>query len=553
MRIVINLILLLAVFSSCQNSAYEEFRNIKNVETDYPIIPKPVSMDISDGRFLIDENTLIFASEGVKKEASLLSEILGTATGKTLPIKNFDGNDKRGIYLELNDSIKNEEQYILTVAFDRINITAKTSKGIFYGIQSLRQLMPAESENSSIDKLAIPAVTIHDEPRYAYRGMMLDVGRNFFPVDFVKKFIDLIALHKMNTFHWHLTEDQGWRIEIKKYPKLTEIGSVRKETILDKNFDPYVGDGKEYGGYYTQEEVKDIVAYAQDKHVTIIPEIEMPGHSTAALAAYPELGNDTGPYEVATTWGVKDQIYAPKEETFEFLQDVLTEIMQLFPGKYIHIGGDEAPKKEWEQSEQAQAVIKREGLKDEHELQSYFIQRIEKFLNKNGRQIIGWDEILEGGLAPNATVMSWRGMDGGIAAAKQGHDVIMTPTSHVYFDYYQADPKDEPLAITGNTSVEKVYSFEPTPQELSEQEAQHVIGAQGNLWTEYIKTPEHAEYMILPRMSALAEVVWTPREKRDWSDFKERLARLKERYDALKVNYATHVFEDKSIEVTKSE
>jgi hexosaminidase len=364
-----------------------------------------------------------------------------------------------------------------------------------------------------------------------------------FPVKFIKKYIDLLALHKMNRFHWHLTEDQGWRIEIKKYPKLTEIGSVRKGTMIEKNFNPYKGDGKEYGGFYTQEEVKDVVAYAQKKHIIIIPEIEMPGHALAALAAYPELGNGTGPYEVATTWGVFDQIYAPKEETFEFLENVLTEVMALFPSKYIHIGGDEAPKTEWKKSAQAQEVIKREGLKDEHELQSYFIQRIEKFLNKNGRQIIGWDEILEGGLAPNATVMSWRGMEGGIEAAKQGHDVIMTPGTHLYLDHYQANPETEPLAIGGLTTVKKTYSFEPTPKELSKEEAKHILGAQGNVWTEYMKTSDYVEYMVLPRMSALAEVVWTPSEKKDWTNFKSRLEKLSERYEALDYNYARHVFE----------
>ena len=313
---------------------------------------------------------------------------------------------------------------------------------------------------------------------------------------------------------------------------------------MEKNLDPYIGDGEEHGGFYTQEEVKEVVTYAEKRHIVVIPEIGMPGHSTAALAAYPELGNDTGPYEVSTAWGIKDQILAPKEETFQFLENVLTEVMELFPSKYIHIGGDEVPKKEWEESTQAQAVIKREGLEDEDELQSYFIQRIEKFLNDNGRHLIGFDEILEGGLATNATVMSWRGIQGGIAAAKQGNDVIMTPNTHLYFDYYQADPQDEPLAIWGDISVEKVYSYDPTPKELSQEEAQHVIGAQGNLWTEYISTPQYAEYMILPRMSALAEVVWTPKDKKDWDDFKRRVFILKKRYDALELQYANHIFEN---------
>ena len=348
----------------------------------------------------------------------------------------------------------------------------------------------------------------------------------------------------MNTFHWHLTEDQGWRIEIKQYPKLSEIGSVRKETMIEKNFDPYKGDGKEYGGYYTQEEVKDIVAYAAERHVTIIPEIELPGHSRAVLAAYPELGNGTGPYEVATKWGVFKEILAPKEEAFEFLENVLTEVMELFPSEYIHIGGDEAPKTEWEQSAQAQEVIKREGLKDEHELQSYFIQRIEKFLNKNGRQIIGWDEILEGGLAPNATVMSWRGNQGGIEAAKQKHNVVMTPNTHLYFDHYQADPETEPLAIGGNSTVEHVYSFDPIPEELSSEEEKYILGAQANVWTEYMKESDYVEYMVLPRMTALSEVVWTYPEERNWTEFKSRLVEFKKLYDQMGLNYATHVFDE---------
>ncbi|MEX2336176.1 MAG: beta-N-acetylhexosaminidase [Fulvivirga sp.] len=540
-------LMLLIVFASCENEKYDELKNIKNSEADYPIVPKPVSLEILDGKFLIDEDTRIFASEEVGQEASLLSEMLKTATGKNIAIVNASEGNKRGIYLTLDDDIQNNEGYSLIVYYDNIKISAKSAKGIFYGIQSLRQLMLPGTEKSSVEELTIPAVNIKDEPRYAYRGMLLDVGRHMFPVDFIKKYIDLIAMHKMNTFQWHLTDDQGWRIEIKKYPRLTEIGSIRKETQLDKNHNPYIGDGKVYGGFYSQEEIKDIVAYAQAKHVTIIPEIELPGHSRAAQAAYPELGN-TGPHEVATKWGIFEEIYAPKEETFEFLEGVLTEVMELFPSEYIHIGGDEAPKKEWEESSLAQEVIKREGLKDEHELQSYFIQRIERFLNKNGRKIIGWDEILEGGLAPNATVMSWRGVEGGIAAAKQGHNVIMTPNSYVYFDYHQANPEGEPVGIGGHINVEKVYSFEPTPNELSDEEAKHILGAQANLWTEYIKTSDHVEYMVLPRMSALAEVLWTNSENKDWEDFKKRLKLLSKRYDALGLNYAKHIFQGENQE-----
>ncbi|MCM4157018.1 beta-N-acetylhexosaminidase [Gramella sp. AN32] len=550
MKKFLGFLFLTIALTSCDNSkSYEQYKIIENSDINYPIIPLPAKMEMANGRFLIDENTRIYAAASLQSEADFLAEILSTASGASISNITEEDSATHGIYLKIDANIQNEEGYKLDVAYDKIEISGKNPKGVFYGIQSLRMLMPPKSENEAVADLSIPAVVIEDAPRYPYRGMHLDVGRHMFPVEFIKKYINLIALHKMNRFHWHLTEDQGWRIEIKKYPKLTEVGSVRKGTMVEKNWDE--NDGEEYGGFYTQEEVKEIVAYAQSKHIVVIPEIEMPGHALAALAAYPELGNDTGPYEVATKWGVFNQIYAPKEETFKFLEDVLTEVMELFPSKYIHIGGDEAPKKEWKESAQAQEVIKREGLKDEHELQSYFIQRIEKFLNKNGRQIIGWDEILEGGLAPNATVMSWRGMDGGIDAAKQGHDVIMTPGSHLYLDHYQADPETEPLAIGGLTTVKKTYSFEPTPEELSEEEAKHILGAQGNVWTEYMKTSDYVEYMVLPRMSALAEVVWTPREKRDWADFKSRLKKLSERYDTLDYNYAKHVFEEDETLVEK--
>jgi len=537
------IILLLSLTAISCGKDYDLYQNVENTKEDYPVIPKPLDLQIQNGRFLVDENTYVSAPEELKNEADYLVQMLSTSTGDTVPLKQ-DQEEERGIFLKLVDSIQNEEGYILNVSDNSIEILGATPAGIFYGLQSLRQLMPAETETEPVGELTIPAVKIVDEPRYTYRGMHLDVARHMFPVDFIKTYIDLLALHKMNRFHWHLTEDQGWRIEIKKYPKLTEIGSVRKETMVGKNFDPYLGDGKEYGGFYTQEEVKDIVAYAQKKHITIIPEIEMPGHSRAALAAYPELGNNTGPYEVATTWGVFEEIYAPKEETFKFLENVLIEVMDLFPSEYIHIGGDEAPKDEWKKSAQAQEVIKREGLKNEHELQSYFIKRIEKYLNAHGRQIIGWDEILEGGLAPNSTVMSWRGTKGGIAAARQGHDVVMTPGSHLYFDHYQAAPENEPMAFGGFTTVKKVYSFEPTPEVLTEEQKKHILGAQANVWTEYIKTSDQVEYMVLPRMSALAEVVWTPAEDRDWEDFKIRFASLAKRFDQLELKYAPHIFEE---------
>lgn len=535
-----------ALLTACTSEkSYGKYKDVENSKSDYAIIPLPATMEMKKGGFLVDSETMIiYAGDSLENEADFLSQWLDTASGEKIMMTHDEGKGNHGIFLTLDPSMTADEGYKLDVAYDRIDLSAKEPKGILYGIQSLRMLMPPNGEKEAVTDLTIPAVYIEDAPRYVYRGMHLDVGRHMFPVAFIKKYIDLLALHKMNRFHWHLTEDQGWRIEIKKYPKLTEVGGTRKETMVEKNFDPYKGDGEEYGGFYTQDEVKDIVAYAKKRHIVIIPEIEMPGHARAALAAYPEFGNDTGPYEVATTWGVFDEIYAPKEETFKFLEDVLMEVMDLFPSEYIHIGGDEAPKTEWKKSTQAQQVIKREGLKDAHELQSYFIQRIEKFLNGHGRQIIGWDEILEGGLAPNATVMSWRGSQGGIDAAKQGHDVIMTPNTHLYFDHYQSKNEDEPLAIGGFLPVEKVYSLDPTPEELNAEEAKHILGAQANIWTEYIKTTEQVEYMALPRMSALAEVDWTPKDKKDWDDFKSRLEKMAERYDALGYNYAKHVFND---------
>ncbi len=540
MRISIIAFVCLLTFS-CNN----KYKEIKNTAENYQVIPKPLNMEMLTGKFLVNTNTRIVGSEALNNEGELLASMLSSATGESI---SFSSEGTGNIALKLDDAIENEEGYEVNVAFDKIEISGKTAKGIFYGIQTLRQLMPAsiEAKDGSLKELTIPAVVIKDDPRFKYRGMHLDVGRHLFPAEFIKKYIDLIAMHKMNTFHWHLTEDQGWRIEIKKYPKLTEIGAWRKETLvghgatkkLDRKY-----DGKKYGGFYTQEEVKEIVAYAATKHVTVIPEIELPGHSLAAITAYPELGNTGEQYEVGTRWGVYDEIYAPSEKTFQFLEDVLTEVIELFPSKLIHIGGDEAPKTQWESSKFAQELIKREGLKDEHELQSYFIKRIEKFLNSKGRNIIGWDEILEGGLAPNAAVMSWRGTEGGIAAAKQKHDVVMTPGHSVYFDHYQTEDKEnEPLAIGGKTTVADVYAYEPMPEELTAEEKQYILGAQANVWTEYMKTTDHVEYMILPRMSALSEVVWSSKENRNWDDFSQRLNTFKDRFDALGLNYAKHTF-----------
>jgi len=437
------------------------------------------------------------------------------------------------------------EAYRLRVSPGEIELEASALPGTFYGLHTLGQLIPGlgselgreHSEPGAASPWSIPAVHIEDIPRFPYRGMHLDVGRHFFPVPFVKRYLDLLAAYKMNVFHWHLTEDQGWRMEILRYPRLTEVGSCRAETILEKNFDPYVGDGIPYCGHYTQEEIREVVAYARDRFITVMPEIEMPGHSVAALAAYPELACTPGPFQVHTVWGVTRDIFCPSEETFTFLEGVLEEVMELFPSPYIHIGGDEAPKDRWRESELAQEVIRQEGLADEDELQSWFIRRIETFLNANGRNLMGWDEILEGGLAPNATVMSWRGTAGGIEAARAGHDVVMTPNSHVYFDHYQGDSLQEPLAIGGFSPLERVYAFEPVPEELTAAEARHVLGGQANLWTEYIKTPEHAEYMLLPRMLALAEVVWSPAGRRHWEEFTRRIPPHLERLDAAGINY----------------
>ena len=525
-----------------------------NTQTATNIIPQPVSVEMNDGAFQLSAKTIIAAdttNPEIKNIAVQLKKAIDSATGYNVSILNRDiAQNSHTITLLIDSdktSYKKKEGYFLTVSEEQIHLKSPTSVGLFYGMQSLLQLLPAQIYQTDYTlvpqdtKWTIPAVTIKDYPRFAYRGMHLDVSRHFFPVSFVKKYIDLLAMHKMNRFHWHLTEDQGWRIEIKKYPKLTEVGAWRDSTLVGRHGKSQIYDGERYGGYYSQEEVREIVAYAKKKHITIIPEIEMPGHATAALAAYPELGCEPNKdYQVQTTWGIFEDIYCPSEKTFTFLEDVLTEVMELFPSEYIHIGGDEAPKKAWKNSELAQQVIEREGLKNEHELQSYFITRMEKFLNKNGRHIIGWDEILEGGLAPNATVMSWRGIAGGIKAAKQGHDVIMTPNSHLYLDYYQAPPESEPLAIGGYIPLQKTYNYEPVPDTLTREQAKYILGAQGNVWTEYIHSGNKVEYMAYPRASALSEVVWSPKSSRNWDDFLRRLQTQFKRFEVLEVNAAQH-------------
>jgi len=500
------------------------------------IIPKPLSQKIGNGSFIFNNDVAIVSEPKLQEVSNYF----------TLYLKdnyNFElsnNNSTKKITFKIDDSINNDEGYELNVSKNDITIKSKHAKGAFYAVQSLIQLLPLPSDLNSFKILCL---RIKDQPQFKYRGMHLDVGRHFFSVDFIKKYIDLMARLKMNTFHWHLTEDQGWRIEIKKYPKLQEIAAFRKETLIGHyNDQPHQFDGKPYGGFYTQEQIKEVVAYAKTRQVTIIPEIEMPGHSQAAIAAYPELGCTGEQVEVATKWGVFDEVYCPKESTFKFLEDVIDEVVALFPGKYIHIGGDEAPKTNWKNCEYCQKLIKKEGLKDEHGLQSYFITRMEKYINSKGKQIIGWDEILEGGLAPNATVMSWRGTKGAVQAAKEGHDVILTPGSHCYFDHYQSENENEPLAIGGFLPLEKVYHFNPVPEGLTDKEATHVLGAQGNVWTEYMQTEKQVEYMAFPRTVALSEVLWSSPEYKNYQDFIHRLEQYQKRLDQLEVNYANHIY-----------
>lgn len=506
-------------------------------------------MQIGTGTFRLDRLTRIMLSDPNSTELRALVELLAAplrvASGLPLPVSPHpaDEHTPDAISLRLTPGAASvePESYRLVVTQQGAMLSSPTATGLFWGLQTVRQLLPPELErrkdSATPVRWTIPALEIEDAPRFPYRGLLLDVARWFYPPEFIKKVIDLLALYKLNTLQLHLTDDQGWRLEIKKYPLLTRVGAWRKETILGQHFDPYVGDGKPHGGFYTQEQMRDIISYAEARHITIVPEIEMPGHAGAALAAYPELACTTGPFEVSPVWGVHQDIFCPSEQTFGFLEDVLVEVMQLFPSRYIHIGGDEVPKDQWKKSPMAQAVIRREGLADEEELQSYFLRRIERFLRARGRWLIGWDEILEGGLPPAATVMSWRGVAGGVAAARQGHDVIMSPSDHTYFDYYQGDPAAEPLAIGGFLPLDTVYAFEVVPKELTPSEAAHVIGAQASVWTEYIPTPAQAEYMTLPRLLALSEVLWSPKQARSWGHFVARLPAHFARLDALGAEY----------------
>ncbi|MBR4128081.1 MAG: family 20 glycosylhydrolase [Bacteroidaceae bacterium] len=517
-------------------------------QADYLVIPLPQDVTMTgDKSFLLDNTVQIIVPEEnakLMRNAELLSEYVEEATGIKLGITT-DESVKPSIRLALGVDNENKEAYLMTIEAGQVGITGASEAGVFYGIQTLRKSLP-KVKTSVVE---LPAANIYDYPRFSYRGAHFDVSRHFFPVDSVKRFIDMLALHNINRFHWHLTDDQGWRIEIKKYPELTTVASYRPETVIGRNSGEY--DGTPHSGFYTQDEARDIVAYAAERHITVIPEIDLPGHMQAALTAYPHLGCTGGPYEVWKMWGVSENVLcAGNDETLRFIEDIFTEIIDIFPSEYIHVGGDECPKVRWTACPKCQKRIKQLGIKGdakhtkEEYLQSYVINHAEKFLNSKGRQIIGWDEILEGGLAPNATVHAWRGFGEAIEAARQGHNVIMSPTTFMYFDYYQTkDTENEPLAIGGYLPLEKVYSFEPIPEGLTAAEQKHIIGVQANLWTEYMSTYSHVEYMELPRMAALAEVQWTMPNWRNYESFLDRIPQMVKTYDMKGYNYATHVFD----------
>lgn len=537
-------------------SAFITFQTLAQVDANMGIIPAPVSVKKTNQIFQLDQTVALVSGEATNAQTTdLLNAFIIKSSGFALrKAKAVMGGQKAIILTSIGADQLPEEGYSIQITTSQIKVVGKNA-GLFYAVQSLMQLMPAKKDN----KISIQTAEIKDYPRFKYRGMHLDVSRHFFPVSFIKKYIDVLASYKINTFHWHLTDDQGWRIEIKKYPKLTSVGAKRNGTIVGN----YPGSGgtdyTAHDGFYTQDEVKQVVAYAAAKYINVLPEIEMPGHASAAIAAYPELSafpdrdtwiGEKAPWtgdrkgkQVQQTWGVFDDVFVPTDNTFNFLQDVLDEVIALFPSKYIHIGGDECPKDYWKQSPFCQQFIKDNNLKDEHGLQSYFIQRIEKYVNTKGRSIIGWDEILEGGLAPNATVMSWRGEKGGIEAAKQNHDVIMTPGSMgLYFDHKASTSPDEPLTISGLgngfSNFHKVYKYDPVPKVLTAEQQKHVIGVQANVWTEYMETPSKVEYMIFPKIYSLAEIAWSQLDRKDFKNFtEERVPFHLAKLDQTNTNY----------------
>ncbi|HVX38264.1 MAG TPA: beta-N-acetylhexosaminidase [Gemmatimonadaceae bacterium] len=522
------------------------------------IIPRPVSMTPRPGAFTLTARTIIWTDRADSAVARSLARDIAPATGYDLPVRI--GAATRGNRIVFRRAARRDtslgpEGYRLEVRPGVVTITSSAPAGAFYGVQSLRQLLPAAIFREAVvagQRWTAPAVSIVDRPRFTWRGMHLDVARHFMPKEFVKKYIDLLALHKMNVFHWHLTDDQGWRIQILKYPRLTDVGAWRARTLVghphsDSTQDVY--DDKRHGGFYTQDDVREIVEYAKERFVNVVPEIEMPGHAQAAIAAYPFLGNFGDTVPVWGGWGVSRHILNPSDTTLAFMQDVLTEVMGLFPSTFIHTGGDEADKTEWKASPRAQAKIRALGIapddsmnprdvRAEDALQSWFTTQMDAFLTAHGRRLVGWDEILEGGLAPGAVVMSWRGINGGIAAARAGHDVVMAPGQYTYFDHYQSQNQAaEPLAIGGFLPIDSVYAYDPVPPQLEPQYASHILGAQGQLWTEYIPDPKQAEYMAFPREAALAEVLWTPRDEKNFADFMSRLPADLARLQVLDVNY----------------
>ncbi|GCC51589.1 hypothetical protein SanaruYs_18150 [Chryseotalea sanaruensis] len=502
------------------------------------IIPQPASVVVQEGNLIFNQDFTIVDQDNLfSNEISIFNTQINKAFGFTLKTGK---KRKKSVQLLFDDKLPHAEAYTLDISKKGIVISGKPA-GIFYGLQSLYQLM-VNSKESASNTITLTYLQIKDQPSFQWRGMHLDVSRHFFSKEEVMKYLDYLTLHKLNTFHWHLTDDQGWRIEIKKYPLLTTIGSKRSGTIIGPYSTTAPSDNIPYGGFYTQADIREVIAYAKARHITIVPEIEMPGHALAALSAYPEMACTDGTFQSAITWGVFDDVFcAGKDETFTFLENVLAEVIDLFPGKYIHVGGDECPKTRWKECKQCQQRINALNLKDEHDLQSYFITRIEKFVNSKGRQIIGWDEILEGGLAPNASVMSWRGTEGGIAAARLKHPVVMSPGQPCYFDHYQVKEKDkEPLAFGGYNSLEAVYTYNPMPAELNQEEQQYILGAQANLWTEYIPDFKQVEYMALPRMCALSETLWTNSGQKDYNAFMFRLQKHAKVLDVEKANYAKH-------------
>ncbi len=533
------LMVLLAAFMSFAGAMAADDNRV----ADYNVIPLPQEVTLTQkGAFVLTGATPIVYPEGdeqLKNDAQFLSDYIADVTA--LRLTTTSAKVKNAITLRLNKKVQSKEGYVITVDKKGVVIEGATAAGVFYGVQTLRKSIPVDK---SLTEVTLPGVVVKDAPRFGYRGVMLDCARHYFPVKFVKQFIDLIAMHNMNVFHWHLTDDQGWRIEVKKYPDLAKIGSVREKTVLGHNSDVF--DDTPYGGYYTQEEAREIVKYAADRFITVIPEIDMPGHMIAALAAYPDMGCTGGPYKVSQIWGIMpDVLCLGNEKTYQFCEDVLSEMMDIFPSEYIHLGGDETPNVRWKECPKCKALMAKENLTP-GKLQGYFTNRIEKFVNSKGRRIIGWDEILDGDINQSATIMSWRGTAPGARGAKMGHDVIMSPSSHVYFDYYQTrqgeSQWEEPLLIGGNLPIERTYSLEPVPEGADAETASHIIGVQGNLWTEYIAGPSLAEYQVLPRMGALSEVQWRPQGQKDFENYKVRQTRMLKLYDAYGLVYAKHMW-----------